>query len=198
LIVLPTMPAQEKPDKKDKAKRGEEQRDRKKKKGAEKREKESIATIIGNFTGVGRGHRDLIIPQRDKVTRKLTSRIKAHRIDRIDETTLRFQGLFVQKYTPEETEDLYIDVSSGTFDMETGMLIGNDTSVLGVPGKFEIIGGGLVCDTSEKEVDRKKVRSQVSIMEGPVKMTIFDSSSKKPGSSKRPARKPIEAGGTKK
>ena len=157
-------------------------------------QKESIATVIGNFTGVGRGHRELIIPQRDKKSRKLSSRITLRSVDRTDETTLRFQGLFVQEYTEQEAEDFYIDVRSGTFDMTTGVLAGDDISRVGVPGRFEIVGAGLVCDTSEKEVDGKTIRAQYGKMAGPVKMTIFDASTIGVASaSSQPAGKPESA-----
>lgn len=132
-----------------------------------------MADAIGNVTPVGRGHRELVIPQFDSITGKRSSTIRVASVEREDEVTLRLRGLDVMEFGADGGESMRIEVRSGTFDLITGILTGDSLSRVSVPGQFEIVGAGLVCDTSTREVDGRKTRAQFGRMQGPVRMTIF-------------------------
>ncbi|MGK0184266.1 MAG: hypothetical protein ACI9R3_000032 [Verrucomicrobiales bacterium] len=149
---------------------------KKKKKGKKVKEEEkspTMADAIGNVTPVGRGHSELVIPQFDPETGKRISTIEVRKVQREDEVSLRLLGLNVQEYGPDGEESMRIEVRSGYFDLLTGILTGDSYSKVTVAGQFEIVGTGLVYDTSTTEVDGKKVRADVGRMNGPVRMTIF-------------------------
>ena len=160
--------------------KAEKKKQNKKGKGKGKPEEEAAPTMadtIGTVTPVGRGHRELVIPQFDSETGKRVSTIKVSNVVREDEVSLRVQGLDIQEYGPDGEETTRIEVRSGYFDLTTGILTGDSYSKVSVARQFVIVGKGLVCDTSTKEteVDGKKVkvRSQVGKMTCPLRMTIF-------------------------
>ena len=129
---------------------------------------------------------------------KRSSTIQVSSVEREDEVLLRLQGLHIQEYGPDGEETMLIEVRSGYFDLVTGILTGDSYSRVSVPDQFEIVGEGLVCDTSTKEIEGKKVRAQFGRMKGPVRMTIFGGSkmsfgpagtTEKSAESKKPATK---------
>ncbi|MDA0811381.1 MAG: hypothetical protein O3C21_03165 [Verrucomicrobia bacterium] len=161
--------ASAKEEKKKRDKKGE----KKEKAAVEGEMPPTMAGAIGNVTPVGRGHRELVIPQFDPETGKRVSTIQVSNVTREDEVTLRVQGLDIQEFGPDGEQTTRIEVRSGYFDLTTGILTGDSYSKVSVAGQFEIIGQGLVCDTSTKKADDKQVRSQFGKMMGPVRMTIF-------------------------
>lgn len=159
---------------------GKDEAGKRKKNKKGKKEKEEVeekpatmADAIGNVTPIGRGHSDLVIPQFDPETGNRSSTIQVRKVEREDEVSLRLQGLQVQEFGPDGTETMRIEVRSGNFDLTTGILTGDSYSKVSVPGQFEIVGAGLICDTTSKKIDDKVVRADVGTMKGPVRMIIF-------------------------